>query len=170
MREIEEIVADWKVTYGILRQGKFGSYRSIPFEGKRDMLNDLVQTMIDEGYSQEDIKTANTQRLVVKYSCPPPEAKTKNFKKQQDITADQWRTAIVEVFRGKISKYVPKDAEKPSTFKSSAPAKEDRFDYSVADASPGDVLKVDQSGYAETEYDEDFMKDLGVDLKKWSRP
>ena len=115
MRTIEEIIDEWKVEFGVFRSGKSGQYRSIPFEGRKDLLNILCKTMIDEGHGEEAIKS-DYIRLTVVNSCSPPDGaniKASNLLKWKNIVAKQWAETKLEFYRGKFSEYKAEDRVKP---------------------------------------------------------
>ena len=158
MRSIEDIIQIWKHEYGVVKQGRGGSYRSIPFDGKRDLLNDLAQTLKDDGYSEEQIKSLSTKLLVIKACVPPPEANTKKIDLQRKITGEQWADATFEIFAGKTSKYVRDES-------TAAPvSRKKEFDWTKVEVVPKDMIKVDTTGYAETIYDLEFFKLMKIPL------
>lgn len=161
MRSVEEIVHSWKIECGLIKEGRGGSYRVIPYEGRRNLLNNLAQTLKDEGYSEIQIKDSSTQMLVLRYILPPPEVKVKNFALQKKITSDQWKDATFEVFHGKSSTFIPKENKSAAK---AIPERKKSYDWSKAEVVPKDNIVVDTSGYAEPQYDIEFMKELGMPI------
>ncbi len=112
MRDIPDIIEDWRHECGIQKTGKSGSYRLIPFNGKKDLLLALAQTMIDEGYKEEDLKSMSTRNAVCNACAAPDAANIKNNKKIKQITADQWKDVLKEFYRGSVSQYRPNEVQK----------------------------------------------------------
>lgn len=152
-RSIEDIAEDWKAEVGVNRSGKSGFYRMIPFEGKKDLLLSLAQTMIDEGYDEDTLKSVSTKNVVVKCCCPPETAKSRGLRDMQRITAAQWADVLKEFYRGKVSQFKPQERNK------NVPAEPEpaaAVDLSVKS------FKTKRTGFVETEIDTDFFADLGI--------
>jgi hypothetical protein len=160
LRTIEEIIEDWKVEYGTMAYGRDGAfYRYINFKIKKNLLLNLAQTMIDEGYAQEDLSSIKTTNLVVN-GCEAPEgassrAKSK-IKKGKDITASQWKGVLREFFRGHISTFNPENREQELKLPEKKPEKE-------LEINPSDRIKIDTSDIEDPPLDLEFLRELGVD-------
>lgn len=110
MRTIEEIIEAWKAEFGTLAQGQWGPYRFIDFKSNRELVLNLVQTLKDEGYPEADLAGARVQLKVVDACEAPPgksARKASSIRTTKNMTASNWRWALVEVYRGKVSTYVP---------------------------------------------------------------
>ncbi len=158
MRSIQDIIYDWKHECGIQRTGKSGSYRMIPFEGKKDLLLALAQTMIDEGHSEESILSLNTRNLVCNTCAAPDAANVKNNKKIKQITGEQWKEALKEFYRGPVSQFRPKETKNYSV---PVEEVEESSNAVLSEINPSDRIKVDTTGFAETPLDLDFLSEIG---------
>lgn len=160
MRTIDEIVEDWKVEYGTMAYGRDGAfYRYIDFKIKKNLLLNLAQTMIDEGYDQETLSSIKTINMVVN-GCEAPEgassrAKSK-IKKSKDITSSQWKEVLKEFFRGPISTFNPENREQELKLPEKKSEKE-------LEINPSDRIKIDTSDVEDPPLDLEFLRELGVD-------
>lgn len=164
MRDIADIISDWKSYCGKVYYGKCGPFLGINHRTRKDDLCDLIKTFIDEGHTPETIQSTQTRNMAIEACIAPVEAKSPKRKVQQQCTARDWSVAIKEFYRGPISTYVRPDRPEREVAPPVAPAKE--FDYSKVEIEPKDMIKVDQTGFAETQYDLDFLEELGLDPKK----
>lgn len=162
MRSIEEIIRDWKTEYGVLKTGRNSQYLAIEFKERKTMLLSLVQTMVDEGHTKEDITSFQSRNKVVDACTAPDSAPipAKNVKLWKKMVTEDYEYAFGKFFHGAVSKYVDKKAKeeiKPDFIKN-------------IPLEPSDRIKLDTSGYAETEVDTDFLKEIGADSAIFGDP
>jgi hypothetical protein len=161
LRPIDEIIDDWLIEYGILKRGKWGHYRCIPFTENKDLVLNLVQTLKDEGYTKEELSKGINQLKVVN-ACEAPEGASnrtfKSIKKTKDMTANNWRNAIKENFRGQVSVFVPKEPPKKESYEVPREVSEKPLEL-----EPKDRIKVITLDCDETPPDLDFYAELGID-------
>ena len=105
---IEDIVDYWKADCGQVHTTERGStFLVVPLNDRRGLLLNLIQTLVDHGYSKEEIETGAVSAKVV-LSCWPEMIKrisAKQLKENRAITRKQWDESLKEFFKINISKY-----------------------------------------------------------------
>ncbi len=159
MRSLEDIIEDWRIEVGVLKNGRNSTYIHIGFRERRSNILDLVQTMIDEGYSKEEIENVQVRNKVID-TCTPPEGvpiPAKNIKTWKGMVAAEWRDSLKHFFHGPISKHIPKEIVQYTE-----PEKPQKAEKEL-ELDPKDRLKIDTSGVPDMELDTDFLKNFGLD-------
>lgn len=172
MRTIDEAIEDWKTEYGTMAYGKHGAfYRYIDWKVEKNLLLNLAQTLLDEGYTKEDLlgkdgKPNSTIQMKVINACSAPEgasnrSKTK-IKKSKDITAKNWKEVLKEFFRGSVSSFTLEnrvsDIKKEPTFVEKPKSVE-----KYPELDPKDRIRLDTTGIADAPLDLEFLNEIGVD-------
>jgi hypothetical protein len=168
MRKPEDIIDDWKVEFGTLSYGKHGSfYRYIDWKIQKNLLMNLVQTFIDEGYKKEDLidQDGDPDRKIqmdVVSACSPPDGassrKKVNIDKSKKITAKNWKESLKEFFRGPVSTFSPQEHVVEYKEIKINKTLEEKLDVELRDR-----IKVDTSDVIDLPLDSDFLSELGID-------
>lgn len=124
----------------------------------------LIRTLIDEGYTEEDLKSLRTSNMVVN-ACEAPEGASSRssgkIRKSKQITASNLKFVLTEFFRGPFSAHTLESKNttvsslKQTTFEEIKKEKPIEID-------PKDRIKMDTSDMAQAELDLDFLSELGV--------
>ena len=178
MRAVEDIIDDWKAEFGTMAYGKHGQwYRYISWKIEKNLLLNLAQTLIDEGYKKEDLVDEDNRPNAVILAqvvngCSAPEGassrKKSDILKSKRITANNWKEVLKEFFRGPVSTHIPEDRT-PEILE---PVRE-KFKpkaTKIPEVDPKDRIKMDTSEMPDIPMDEDFLNQLGVTADFFSGP
>lgn len=112
---IDEIIADWEAECSVDLISKSGfPYRGIPSgSSRRGHFLNLVQTLLDQGYSKEEIKTGSLCAKVVNTCWPDKERSisAKELRTSKAGTRKLWEQCVRKVIHIEISKYEVEDVE-----------------------------------------------------------
>ena len=165
MRNIEDIIIEWRVEFGVSARGKTGKYYYIDYAQKKDLLTILIRTIIDEGYDEDVVKSVTTRNLIIN-GCEAPDGassrSSSKIKKSKNITADNLKEIIPEFFRGKFS-IVAHEKEKIALPEKPQTTFEQPKVEKIPEIDPKDRIKMDTSDVVDGELDLDFLKELGID-------
>lgn len=107
-RSIEDIISDWKFACGQEKTSDRGTtYVVVPIADRRGNFLKLIQTMVDEGLTREEVKSGaiSTNVVLTCWSDLIVKMTAKELKRARDITRSQWQEAIKEFFARPISEY-----------------------------------------------------------------
>lgn len=161
---IDAIIAVWKANCGETRQSERGTtYVVIPIPDRYGQFLNLIQTMLDNGYSKEEVRSISIRNKVV-MACWPDLIKKispKDLKKSRLITAKQWEEALDKFSDIIISKYVEpqKPIVKYETKSYEKPT--EKVVEKELEIDPKDRIKMDTSDIPDPELDLDFLNELG---------
>jgi hypothetical protein len=158
-RSIDDLITDWKYSVGQEKTSSQGTtYVVIPIADRRGCLLDLIQTLVDAGVTEDDLKSGVTSSKVVKtcWSDLITKMTAKELAKARAITRGQWEEAIREFLAKPISKYA---GEKPLAPAAPEPKKAPK----TLEVVPTDRLVMDTSDMAEAPLDLDFLEELGLE-------
>ncbi len=151
-KTIEEIISNWKYACGLEKVSDRGtSYIVVPIANRRNHFLDLIETMVNEGLTKEEIKSSavSTNVVLTCWSDLIVKMSSKDLKKARDITRSQWEEAIKEFFAQPISKY-------KGLNKSSGPNNKE------LDLEPKDRIKLDTSDMPEIPWADDILSELAA--------
>lgn len=157
-QSIFDTIDNWLADCGEVRQSERGTtYLVIPIPDRRGHMLNLIQDMVNRGFSKEDIENARVSDKVVKtcWSDLITKMSAKELKKSRDISRTQWEAAITEFFVVPVAKY-----SKPK--KMSPMVKKEMKEEVIPDLEPKDRIKIDTSGIADAPLDEDFLAELAA--------
>lgn len=158
MRTVEDILADWKIARGELKQGKSCEYFQMNWKNELEHYSALINTLLDEGYKKEDLLNENGKanpHIMVRvvgemvYSGDGTKFTKSEIIKKKDERAKKWETALKVAFPGKVSE--PSIVKKPA--KKSSP---------IIDESAKNTIVLDSSDMAPVPFDEEIMAELAA--------
>lgn len=156
-RTIEELISNWKYACGLEKVSDRGtSYIVVPIPNRRNHFLDLIETMVNEGLTKEEIKSPSVSTNVVLtcWSDLIVKMSSKDLKKARDITRSQWEEAIKEFFAQPISKY--RGPDKTSNISSDSNKEKE------LDLEPKDRIKLDTSDMPEIPWADDILSELAA--------
>ena len=108
-RDLEKLLDKWQRTYGEERTQKNGIVYYF-IEDKMTAMNSLIQTLVDLGYTEEDINSSTLRNAILKIQTPH------EWKK-----LNQWRIQIGRIWDHSINSLFPskinlKEAKEPEQF------------------------------------------------------
>jgi len=160
---IDEIIADWAAKCSVELTNKNGHpYWGIPSgSSRRECFLDLIQTLLDQGWKKEEIKTDGVRAKVVNTCWPDKERSisAKELRTSKAATANLWEQTVRTVTGIEISKYVNNYVV--PTPPVSVPLKESKEEVLEKIMNPKDRVKV-ISSCADTPPDLNFLAELGV--------
>jgi hypothetical protein len=138
----------------------------------------LLQTLLDEGYNEEDLKSSTTRLAIVEQCVGPdtPNTNPKGKRNAQFCSGQAWDEVTKVHFAGSFSTPIERERmviPEPPTPSFGSPESEPKTKEDLI--AEAEALKaklevndrpIDQTGFSETLLDEDFineLKDLGVD-------
>jgi len=114
---IDEIIGDWAAKCSVELTNKNGHpYWGIPSgSSRRECFLDLIQTLLDQGWKKEEIKTDGVRAKVVNTCWPDKERSisAKELRTSKAATANIWEQTVrtvtgieISKYEGKVSNYV----------------------------------------------------------------
>ncbi len=159
-RYIDDIITNWKYGCGQEKVSDRGtSYIVVPIANRRGNFLNLIQTLVDKGFTKEEIRSSEISTKVVKecWSDLIVNMSAKDLRKNRDITRRQWEEAIKEFFAEPISEY--RGPVKPTVPEFKKEAKKEK----VLELDPTDRIKMDTSDVVDADLDLDFLEEIGLD-------
>jgi hypothetical protein len=155
---IDETIDDWKASCGEIKTSERGvTYLVVPIPNLRGNFLNLIQTFVDRGYTEIEIKSVSINTKIAKacWSDLIIKLSPKDIKRNRDITTSIWRETLKEYFAKPISEYV-------ETKKESIPTKSISKERTL-EVQPKDRIKMDTSDMVEAPLDLEFLKELGLE-------
>lgn len=154
-----EILNAWK-NYNGLKKSSFTGEEYLIINASLQNLRDLAETMINYGYTYDELKRPKMGSDIAEYCWDadyikkiPPAA----IKKLQFKVGKAWFLAIAKYSELAVSKSDP--IENPEPPKTDPQTKKEP----VLDIVPKDRIIMDTSDMPETELDLEFLEELGID-------
>lgn len=166
---LDKIIAVWKADCGETKQSDRGTtYIVVPIADRYGNFLNLIQTILDHGYTKDELSSVSLRTKVV-MACWPEIIKKmshKDLKLSRVISANQWDEAINKFSDLKISKYVEPLKPEPKVYltspsKDNVSSKENLLNEII---NPKNRLvssqKIDRS--ADTNWE--LLEELGINL------
>lgn len=151
---IDDTIDDWKAAVGEIKTSTRGTtYLVVPIPNMRGSFLSLIQTMVDRGYSEEEIKNISVNTKIAKacWSDLIVKLSSKEIKRNRDISTSIWREALKEFFAKPISEYVENK-------KAVSIVKIEKKE--VFEIDPKDRIKMDTSDMEEVPMDDEILSEL----------
>lgn len=160
MRTLEDILVDWKVARGTLKQGKSCEYFQMDWKNELENYSALINTLLDEGYKKEDLINENGKaNTIVRmkvvnemvYSGEGTKFTKSELIKCKDERAKKWELSLKVAFPGKIS--APSVNKKPPKPKSN--------ETTISEYEKNTIV-MDTSDMAPVPFDEEILAELAA--------
>ena len=111
LRTVDDILTDWKVARGTLKQGKSCEYFQMDWKNELENYSALINTLLDEGYTKEQLigksGKANPHVMVrvvneMVYSGEGTKFTKSELLKCKSERAKKWELALKIAFPGKV--------------------------------------------------------------------
>lgn len=161
MRTVDDILIDWKIARGDLKQGKSCEYFQMNWKNELEHYSALINTLLDEGYAKEDLinETGKANSIVrmkvvneMVYSGEGTRFTKSELIKCKDERAKKWEMALKVAFPGKTSA--------PSVAKKTIPVKQSNE--ATIKEDDKNIIIMDTSDMAPVPFDEEFLARLAA--------
>jgi hypothetical protein len=154
---IDDIIDAWDLDCSeVMVSARGSTYRAIPRIDRRTHFLNLIQSILDNGYEEDDLKTGSLSTKIVMLCWPEVNRKCtmSELKKWKDDTRRTWEDAIKEKIGTNVvlSKHVEGKIPIPFVAKR-APEK-------IIEINPSDRIKMNTEDMLENPLDLDFLKEL----------
>ena len=166
---IDRILDLWLASCGEVKTSPASStYLVVPFADRRGHLLNLIQALVQYGYSEQEIRTGNTSMKVVKmcWSDLIKNMSTKKVRESREIARKQWSGALDEFFVTDFPKYVKPEKIAPLVPKTeSGPLKKEitKEELLTEILNPKDRLVSSQKIDRSNDTNWELLEELGIE-------